>query len=191
MFQTCGSLGSVNEDLDINDAQNMPGLYFLGNISISASSQSLTVCAFGKVDTSTYGNIQEKEVAGVVIFYVIRKELDGTLSDKKILLRQSNDSLSRECRNVHIEIKSSDSIVMYIPNNCSSSGGEKIDCPLQVNFHNKSNLTGYYEASYEINVFNPARSQIRNELMHRQQQVLVDSVLNVEITFNGMHACSV
>lgn len=183
MLQTDGSLGSINNNLDVNNAQNVSGLYFLGYVPNDGIIKSL--CGFGKVDTSTYnGSSTDIEVVGIINFYVVR---DGKPLERRFL-RQNNNSLMRNCRanNVNICVRHSDSILVYIPSACRAGDG-RIDCPLQVNFQSKGNYTGYYEGSDVIDMVSPKLNQIQDVLeLDTQQPVPVNTTLNVQVTFEGI-----
>lgn len=175
-MQTDGSLGSINEILDINNAQNTSGLYFLGNIPNNGTIKSL--CAFGKVDAATYNeSIEGMEVVGIINFYVIR---DGKFYERSFL-RHSNGSLLKECRVVNISVRRSDSILVYIPSICRiEEKNGAIDCPLQVNFQDKSSCTEYYEGSDGFDTVSLNPDQIHDVLNRRL--IPMDTILNVQIT---------
>ena len=179
-MQTGGSLGTINENLNISSAQSVSGLYLLGNVPNDGTIQS--VCAFGKVNTS--GDI-DREMFGTVQIYVIRP--DGPLSDEfRISLRQSSDCLLRACRDVDVRVESSDLIALHIPNRCIVDE-EGIECPLQINFQNDNSSTGYYKDSDAVfdNTFAPDLRTVRREVLTRQP-VPVDTFLNVQVTLKGI-----
>ena len=184
--QTCESLGTINEELNISNTQSVSGLYLLGNVPNNGTIQS--VCAFGKIDTSLFnGSIEGREMVGTIQIYVIPEVLpNGSLSSEfRMFLRQSSDSLLRACRDVDIRVRSSDLIVVYIPNLCTMND-ERIQCPLRINFQNDSSSTGYYNGSDTLfDVFGPSHDRVRTVVLD-QQPVPVDTFLNVQVTLKGI-----
>ena len=184
-MQTGGSLGTINENLNISSAQSVSGLYLLGNVPNDGTIQS--VCAFGKVNTSVIsGSIKGREIVGMVQIFVIRP--NGTLPDENLIfLKQSSDCLLRACIDVDVRVRSSDLIVVRIPNLCNVDE-EEIQCPLQINFQNDSSSTGYYQdsdADFD-NTFTPRARLARVREMLKQQPVQVDTFLNVQVTLKGI-----
>ena len=183
-MQTGGSLGTINENLNISSAQSVSGLYLLGNVSNDGTIQS--VCAFGKVNTSVFSeSIGGREMVGTIQIFVIRP--NGTRSNgSRILLRQNSDCLLRACRDVDVRVRSSDLIVVHIPNRCIVDE-EGIECPLQINFQDDNSSTGYYKDSDAVfdNTFAPGLRRVRQEVL-TQQPVQVDTFLNVQVTLKGI-----
>ena len=182
-MQTGGSLGTINENLNISSTQSVSGLYLLGNVPNNGTLQS--VCAFGKINTSVFSESIEGRVVGTIQIFVIRP--NGTRSNgSRILLRQNSDCLLRACRDVDVRVRSSDLIAVHIPNRCIVDE-EGIECPLQINFQDDNSSTGYYKDSDAVfdNTFAPGLLRVRQEVL-TQQPVQVDTFLNVQVTLKGI-----
>ena len=182
-LRTGGSLGTINEKLNISSAQSVSGLYLLGNVPNNGTIQS--VCAFGKVNTLN-SSLDSGVTVGTIVIYVIRP--NRILNNEfRVQLTQDNNCLLRECnQDFDIRVESSDYIVVYIPNICILAE-DAIQCPLQVNFQNETSSTGYYEDSDELSAddFAPGQRKV-NKIVSDQQPVAVDTFLNVQVIFKGI-----
>lgn len=181
-------MGSINENLDINEAENRTGFYLLGRVPNNVTIQSL--CAFGKVNTDFYdGSTDGKKVFGTITIFIVRENDESRNNEFRVrmnvTLRQSNDSLMSECIDVDFRFRSSDFFVVYIPNFCTDESSNTIICPLQVNFQSENCTIEYYDSSDTIFMSMPSRSnRVRNTVLSRQR-VQLNTILNVAVTFKG------